>query len=68
MRGVITEKTGSRAELCSFIMCCLSQGFYSCRNIMTKKQVGKEQELMKRAWRDVNLLSCFPWLAQLAFL
>jgi hypothetical protein len=22
---------------------CLSQGFYSCTNIMTKKQVGKER-------------------------
>jgi hypothetical protein len=22
--------------------CCLSQGFYSCTNIMTKKQIGKE--------------------------
>ena len=23
--------------------CCLSQGFYSCTNIMTKKQVGEER-------------------------
>jgi hypothetical protein len=25
------------------IGCCLSQGFYSCTNIMTKKQVGEER-------------------------
>ena len=63
---------------------CLSQGFYSCTNIMTKKQVGEErvysayistllfitkevrtgiqvgqeQELMQRPWRDVHY-----WLA-----
>ena len=27
----------------SFMDVCLSQGFYSCTNIMTKKQVGEER-------------------------
>jgi hypothetical protein len=27
----------------SLIWCCLSQGFYSCTNSMTKKQVGEER-------------------------
>ena len=26
-----------------FVTVCLSQGFYSCTNIMTKKQVGEER-------------------------
>jgi hypothetical protein len=26
-----------------FLAYCLSQGFYSCTNIMTKKQVGEER-------------------------
>jgi hypothetical protein len=25
------------------LICCLSQGFYSCTNILTKKQVGEER-------------------------
>ena len=29
--------------LCFSLGCCLSQGFYSCTNIMTKKQVGEER-------------------------
>ena len=27
----------------NFLAYCLSQGFYSCTNIMTKKQVGEER-------------------------
>ena len=27
----------------TYYMWCLSQGFYSCTNIMTKKQVGEER-------------------------
>jgi hypothetical protein len=30
-------------QLASGVHVCLSQGFYSCRNIMTKKQVGEER-------------------------
>jgi hypothetical protein len=29
--------------LCVHLCVCLSQGFYSCTNIMTKKQVGEER-------------------------
>jgi hypothetical protein len=29
--------------LCKKFITCLSQGFYSCTNIMTKKQVGEER-------------------------
>jgi hypothetical protein len=31
---------------------CLSQGFYSCTNIMTKKQVGKERVY----WAYISIL------------
>jgi hypothetical protein len=30
-------------SILNIIRCCLSQGFYSCTNIMTKKQVGEER-------------------------
>jgi hypothetical protein len=33
---------GNYFDKCS-IAICLSQGFYSCTNIMTKKQVGEER-------------------------
>ena len=31
------------AYTCNTFPTCLSQGFYSCTNIMTKKQVGEER-------------------------
>jgi hypothetical protein len=34
---------GSVQELMGVLSVCLSQGFYSCSNIMTKKQVGEER-------------------------
>jgi hypothetical protein len=34
---------GEMAQWLSPISICLSQGFYSCTNIMTKKQVGEER-------------------------
>ena len=59
---------------------CLSQGFYSCTNIMTKEQVGEErvysaytgmqagQEAGAKGLGGCYLLACFPCLAQLACL
>jgi hypothetical protein len=38
IESVLEEKFNTRRETT-----CLSQGFYSCTNIMTKKQVGEEK-------------------------
>jgi hypothetical protein len=62
---------------------CLSQGFYSCTNIMTKKQIGEERVYSAynsitqtgqeagadaEAMEGCSLLACFPWVAQPALL
>jgi hypothetical protein len=62
---------------------CLSQGFYFCTNIMTKKQVreervysevrtgtqtGQEAGADAEVMEGCSLLACFPWLAQPALL
>jgi hypothetical protein len=43
--GVANERELSRKQPSSHHVVdhCLSQGFYSCTNIMTKKQVGEER-------------------------
>ena len=41
--GMIGKKKGTLEEIVLMIVVCLSQGFYSCTNIMTKKQVGEER-------------------------
>jgi hypothetical protein len=54
-------------------MRCLSQGFYSCTNIITKKKVGEERVYsaytqkagaVAEDMEGCSLLACFPWLAQ----
>jgi hypothetical protein len=40
---------------CNEIRYCLSQGFYSCTNIMTKKQVGEER--VYTAYNSILLLN-----------
>jgi hypothetical protein len=72
---------------------CLSQGFYSCTNMIKKQveeervysaytstllfitkevrtgtQAGQEAGADAEAMEECYLLTCFPWLAQLAFL
>jgi hypothetical protein len=42
MEKKIDERKFS-SGMVSWRSCCLSQGFYSCTNIMTKKQVGEER-------------------------
>jgi hypothetical protein len=44
MKRTVWSLQGYTSEKVLVVVCkCLSQGFYSCTNIMTKKQVGEER-------------------------